>query len=98
MVFYFPLSRKEYNKEGHQRAIPYTLQPKNILSLSYLLHNLMSKELFGKVLKCKNKINKKTEEIKNRKIRRGVLSFTLSFFIDSEWRQKLSSKNLPEVK
>ena len=32
------------------------------ISLSYLLHNSMSKELFGKVLKCKNKINKKEEE------------------------------------
>jgi len=79
MVFYFPLSRKEYNKEGHQRAIPYTLQPKNILSLSYLLHNLMSKELFGKVLKCKNKINKKEEENLTGTLE-GDFSFTLSFF------------------
>jgi len=28
----------------------------------------MSKELFGKALKCKNKINKRKEEILNRKI------------------------------
>ena len=93
-----PLTGKEYKMKEHSNkfSIPFFLQTS--LSLSYLLHNSMFIGLFGKVLKCKNKINKKTEEIKNRKIRRGVLSFTLSFFIDSEWRQKLSSKNLPEVK
>ena len=49
----------------------------------------------------------KKKKIKNMKIRRGVLSFTLSlFFIDSELRQKqdgrrptpLTSKNVPELK
>ena len=60
--FYSPLTQKEYNKEGHHGAIPCTLQPKNLLYLSYMLHNMMSKELLGKVLKYKNKINKKEEE------------------------------------
>jgi len=36
-----------------QSPIPFFLQTS--LSLSCLLHNLMSEELFGKALKCKNK-------------------------------------------
>ena len=54
----------------------------------------MLKGLFGKVLKFKNEIDKKKKKIKNRKIRRDVLSFTLSFFvIDSELRQKQDGRH-----
>ena len=45
--------QKKYNKKGQQSRIPFLL--KTSLYLSYLLHNLMSKELFGKAIKCKNK-------------------------------------------
>jgi len=41
-------------KENREKSlIPFLLQTP--LSLSYLLHNLMSKELFGEALKCRNK-------------------------------------------
>ena len=41
-------------KEHWEKSpIPFYLQTS--LSLSYLLHNLMSKELFGKAFQCKNK-------------------------------------------
>jgi len=49
--------KKEHRE---QSPIPFLLQTS--LSLSYLPHNLMSKELFEKALKCKNKIIKKKEE------------------------------------
>jgi len=61
MVFLNPKTWKEYNKKEHkeQSPIPFLLQTS--FSLSYLLHNSMSKSLFGKALKCKNEINKKKE-------------------------------------
>jgi len=49
--------KKEHRE---QSPIPFLLQTS--LSLFFLLHNLMSRELFGKALKCKNVINKKKEE------------------------------------
>jgi hypothetical protein len=54
-VLIIPLTGKQYKMKEHreQSPIPFFLQTS--LSLSYLLHNLMSKELFGKALKCKNK-------------------------------------------
>jgi len=55
-----------------QSPIPFFLQTS--LSLSYLLHNLMSKELFGKALKCKNKKQKARRKQKlNRKKWKGNL-------------------------
>ena len=60
--------------------IPFFLQTS--LSFSYLLHNLMLKELFGKALKCKNKkqearrknkLNRKKVEGKSLDSRDGCL-------------------------
>ena len=51
-----PLTGKQYIKwrnTGKNPLKPFFLQ--TFLSLSYLLHNSMLKELFGKALKCKNK-------------------------------------------
>jgi len=54
-----------------QSPIPFFLQTS--LSLSYLLHNLMSKELFGKALKCKNKKQEARRKYKlNRKSGREI--------------------------
>ena len=50
-----PLTGKQYKMKEHceKSPIPFFLQTS--LSLSYLLHNSMLKEIFGKALKCKNK-------------------------------------------
>ena len=57
-----PLTGKQYKMKEHSEKcpIPVFLQT---LSLSYLLHNSRLKELIGKALKCKNKINKKEEKL-----------------------------------
>ena len=49
-----PLTGKQYKmkEQREQSPIPFFLQTS--LSLSYLLHKSMSKELLGKALKCKN--------------------------------------------
>jgi len=54
-VFLIPLTGKQYKIKEHreQSPIPFFLQTS--LSLFYLLHNSMSKDLFGMALKCKNK-------------------------------------------
>ena len=53
-------------KEHREKSpIPFFLQTS--LSLSYLLHNLMLKEIFGKALKCKNK---KQEARRKKKLNR----------------------------
>ena len=60
------------------------------LSLSYLLHNSMSQDLFGEASKHRNK--KQEEKRKFRKIGREIslmISSTLSFYSVSEWRQTL---------
>ena len=77
-----PLTGKQYKIKEHREksTIPFFLQTS--LSLSYLLHNSMLKELFGKALKC---INKKEEENFEQEKLEGDLSFTLSIFLtDSE--------------
>jgi len=50
--------------EGTQGEVPYTLLPTNLLISLLPAHNSMFIGLFGKVLKCKNEINKKKEENK----------------------------------
>jgi len=51
-------------KEHREKSpIPFFLQ--TYLSISYLLHNSMLKELFGKALKC---INKKQEARRKNKL------------------------------
>ena len=64
-----PLSQKDFNtKENREQSLlPFLLQTS--LSLSYLLHNLMS-ELFGEASKHRN--NKQAEK-KNRKYWKGNL-------------------------
>ena len=60
------------------------------LSLSYLLHNSMSQDLFGEASKHRNK--KQEEKRKFRKIGREIslmISSTLSIYSVSEWRQTL---------
>jgi len=53
-------------KEHREKSpIPFFLQ--TFLSLCYLLHNSMLKELFGKALKCKNK---KQEAKRKKKLNR----------------------------
>ena len=63
---------KEYNKEGQQGAISYTLPSVNLL-ISHLPTPQLNvqRTIWKDQVTCKNEINKKT--------RRGVLSFTLSF-------------------
>jgi len=39
----------------HREKSPIIIYLQTSLSFSYLLHNWMAKELFGKALKCKNK-------------------------------------------
>ena len=64
-----PLSQKDYTmKENREQS--FLLQTS--LSLSYLLHNWMSKELFGETSKRRN--NKQEEK-------RKLNSFTLSNFL-----------------
>lgn len=60
-------------KEHREKSpIPFFLQTS--LSLSYLLHNSMLKELFGKALKCKNKKQEARRKNKlNRKKWKGNL-------------------------
>ena len=57
-----PLTEKQYEMKEHREKSPIPFFLQTSLSLSYLLHNSMAKELFGKALKFKNKINKKEEE------------------------------------
>ena len=47
-----PLTGKQYKMKAHREKSLISLFLQTSLSLSYLLHNLMSKELFGKALKC----------------------------------------------
>ena len=59
----------------------------------------MLKGLFGKVLKCRNKMNKKKKKIKDVKIRRGVLSFTLFFLpIANEDKNRMGDNPPPFFK
>ena len=61
-----PLTGKQYKMKEHREKSPVQGEIPS-LSLSYLLHNSMSKELFGKALKCKNK---KQEERRKNKLNR----------------------------
>ena len=59
-----PLTGKLYKMKEHREKSPISFFLQTSLSLSYLLHNSMFIGLFGKVLNCKNEINKKKEENK----------------------------------
>jgi len=62
-----PLTGKQYKMKEHREKFPIPFFLQTSLSLFYLLHNSMLKELFGKALKCKNK---KTRSKKKRKLNR----------------------------
>ena len=83
-----PLSWKDYNtKENREQSlIPFLLQTS--LSLSYLLHNLMSKELFGEASKRRNikQEEKRKSNRKNWKRISDVQLYTVNFS-NGEWRQ-----------
>ena len=51
----FSLTGKQYKMKEHREKSPIPFFLCTSLSLTYLLHNSMSKELFGKALKCKKK-------------------------------------------
>jgi len=71
---YFLLLGKSIIEET-QTAIPYIVPPTNLFkSLSYLLHNSMSKELFGEASKCRNKKQETRRKKKKltRKIKREI--------------------------
>jgi len=50
-----PLTEKKYEMKEHREKSPIPFFLQTSLSLSYLLHNLMLKKLYGKALKYKNK-------------------------------------------
>ena len=58
-----PLTGKQYKMKEHREKSPIPFFLQTSLSLSYLLHNSMLKELFGKALKCKTRNNKQEEKI-----------------------------------
>ena len=62
-----PLSGKQYKMKEHREKSPIPFFLQTSLSLSYLLHNSMLNELFGKALKCKNK---KQEARRKKKLNR----------------------------
>ena len=84
-----PLTGKQYklNERKEKSPIPFFLQTS--LSLSYLLCNLDVKRNIRKDRKVqKQDKQEKKKKIKDKKIRRGVLSFTLSFlFTNSVWTE-----------
>jgi len=57
-----PLTGKQYKMKEHRDKSPVPFFLQTSLSLSYLLHNSMLKELFGKALKCKNKKQEQEEK------------------------------------
>ena len=67
--------------------IPFLLQTS--LSLSYLLHNLMSQELFGEASKRRNKKKTKTKIEQEKLEGKSLIRSTLSIYSVREWRQKL---------
>ena len=69
-----PLTGKQYKMKEHREKCPIPFFLQTSLSLSYLLHNSMLKELFGKALKCKNKKQEARRKNKlNRKKWKGNL-------------------------
>ena len=66
----YPMWSQKYKMKEHRKQSPIPFFLQTSLSFSYLLHNLMSKELFGKALKCKNKKqeSKKKKEIEQKKV------------------------------
>ena len=52
---FIPLTGKQYKMKAHREKSLISLFLQTSWSLSYMLHNSVSKELFGKALKCKNK-------------------------------------------
>ena len=78
-----PLSLKDFNtKENNAQSLkPFLLQ--TFLSLSFLLHNLMSKDLFGEASKSRN--NKQEDKRKSNRKENGreslMSSFKLSIFL-----------------
>jgi len=65
---------KQYEMKEHKEKSPIPFFLQTSLSLSYLLHNLMLIELFGKASKCKNKKQEARRKNKlNRKKWKGNL-------------------------
>ena len=86
-----PLSRKDFNTKESRELVPKFLIPfllQTSLSLSYLLHNSMSHKNY--LERPQKKANKK-KKIKQEKLEGTslMISFTLSIYSVSEWRQTL---------
>jgi len=62
-----PLTGKQYKMKEHRERSPIPFFLQTSLSLPYLLHNSMLKELYGKALQCKNK---KQEARRKKKLNR----------------------------
>jgi len=65
-----PLTGKQYKRKEHREKSPIPFFLQTSLSLSYLLHNSMLKELFGKAIKCKKQKQeaRKKKEIEQKKV------------------------------
>ena len=68
-----PLTGRQYKMKEHREKSPIPFFLQTSLSLSYLLHISMLKELFGKALKCKNKKQEAGGKIKLKKKWKGNL-------------------------
>ena len=89
-----PLTGKQCKMKEHREKSPIPFFLQTSLSLSYLLHNSMLKELFGKALKCKNKKQEARRKNKlNRKKWKGNLSTVLNARQTRKKKKTLNRKN-----